>query len=453
MTPEILPDIPRTFTALAEWSACLVYILLMRKRMPRVPLIVAITLGMAGLLGIQVLASMMPLELWVVGMAMAVAGMYGFILLCADISPREAGDLVARAFVLAELVASLEWQLHVFFFRGQPESTWLIVLLVAVYVSAFPFAWWLERRHFPRDHQVPVDNRALVTAAAVAIVTFMMSNLSFVTSNTPFSGPIGPEVFYIRTLVDLCGFVVLFALRGQRLELQRGAEVEAVSMMLNHQQERYLQSKHDIDAVNSKYHDLKHYIHAIRAEADPETKAGFVDQLEDSIRGYETSALETGSPVLDTILTSKIRQAERSSVTLTCVADGAAVAFMDPMDLVTIVGNAVDNAIEATAPLPRPEQRLVRLAIYRQGEFAMLRFENFFEGTVELVNGLPRTTKARTLHHGYGLKNMRETAERYGGSLTARAEDDWFVVRTLIPIPDTSAQPSRGSQSAPGSQP
>jgi len=438
VNPEILPDIPRAFTALAEWSACMVYILLMRKRLPRVPLVLAMAGSLAALFGIHVLADAMPVEFWVPGMALAVAAMYGFIVLCADISPREAGDLVARAFVLAELVASLEWQLHVFFFHDQTGTPWQILPLAVIYASAFPLAWWLERRHFPRDQHVPITNRALVAVAAVASVTFLMSNLSFVASNTPFSSRLGPEVLYIRTLVDLCGFVMLFALRGQLLELQRSVEVAAVSMMLRNQQERYLQSKHDIDVVNSKYHDLKHYIHAIRAEADPEARAGYVDQLESSIRGYETSALETGSPVLDTILASKIRQAERSSVTLTCVADGNAVAFMDPMDLVTIVGNAIDNAIEATSSLRTPEQRLVRLAIYRQGEFAMLRFENYFEGSVDVVDGLPRTTKARALQHGYGLKNMRETAERYGGSLTARAEEDWFVVRTLIPVPEAS---------------
>lgn len=442
MTAEIIPDIPRVYTALAEWAACMVYILIMRKRLGHIPLALAMAGSLVGLILIHILADTLPLEFWVVGMMAAVAVMYGFILLCADVSRREAGDLVARAFVLAELVASLQWQLHVFFFQDQTESPWRAVPLILIYASAFPLAWWLERRHFPRDHRIPVTNRALVTVAAVAIVTFLMSNLSFVAANTPFSSRLGPEVLYIRTLVDLCGFVMLFALRGQLLELQRGVEVETVSMMLRNQQERYLQSKHDIDVVNRKYHDLKHYIHAIRAEVDPEARAGYVDQLEDSIRGYETSALETGSPVLDTILASKVRQAERFSVNLTCVADGMAVAFMDPMDLVTIVGNAIDNAIEATATLSRPEQRLVRLAIYRQGEFAMLRFENYFEGSLELVDGLPRTTKARTLHHGYGLKNMRETAERYGGSLTARAEDDWFVVRTLIPVPEHATQKS-----------
>ena len=437
---DILPDIPRIFTALAEWSACMVYILLMKKRLPRLSLALVIVAGLVLLTGLQLLAETLPLELWTLGMAMGVGAMYVLIYLCADVSLREAGDLVARAFVLAELVASLEWQLDVFFLRGEdatrPAS---IALLVGIYAIAFGTAYSAERRHFLKDHRVLVDYRTLVVTVGVAILTFMMSNLSFVKTNTPFSGPIGPEIFYIRTLVDLCGVVILFALRGQRLELQRAAEVNAVNVMLRNQRDRYLQSKHDIDAVNRKYHDLKHYIHAIRAETNPDARAGYMDQLEDSISGYETSALDTGSNVLDTLLTAKSQQADRMQITLAAVADGTAIGFVDAMDLVTLVGNALDNAIEATSSLDDPAQRLVRIAVYRQGGFAMIKVENVFRGVLQVVDGLPQTTKASSLHHGYGLKNMRETAERYGGSLTAHAEDDWFVVRVLLPSPRDQA--------------
>lgn len=433
---DILPDIPRVLTALAEWSACMVYILLMRKRLRRFPLASMCVTGLLLLIGVQLLAETLPLELWTLGMAMGVGAMYLLIYLCADVPVREAGDLVARAFVLAELVASLEWQLDVFFFRGQdatqPAS---IALFVAIYGTIFGIAYSAERRHFPRDHRLLVDDRILVVTVGVAILTFLMSNLSFVKTNTPFSGPIGPEIFYIRTLVDLCGVVILFALRGQRLELQRAADVNAVNVMLRNQRDRYLQSKHDTDVVNRKYHELKHYIHAIRAETNPDARAGYMDQLEDSISGYETSALDTGSNVLDTLLTAKSQQADRMQITLAAVADGTAIGFVDAMDLVTLVGNALDNAIEATSSLQDPAQRLVRIAVYRQGGFAMIKVENVFRGDLQMVNGLPQTTKAGSLHHGYGLKNMRETAERYGGSLTAHAEDDWFVVRVLLPSP------------------
>lgn len=434
---ELLPDIPRVFTAIAEWWACMVYILLMRKRLQTIPLIATCIAGLGLLIGVHLMVERLPIELWTLGMAAAVGSMFILIWATCDVSPMVAGDRVARAFVLAELAASLEWQLDVFFFDGRDATRpGSIALLAGLFFFGFWAAFYAERKHFPPHDRVPVDSRTLVVTIGIAVVTFLMSNMSFINTNTPFSGPVGPEIFYIRTLVDLCGFVVLFALRGQRLELQHAAEVNAVSMMLRNQRERYLQSKHDIDAVNRKYHDLKHYIHAIRAETNADVRASFIEQLEDSIRGYETSALDTGNAVLDTLLTAKMQQAERMEITLSAVADGSAIGCIEPMDLVTILGNALDNAIEATSVLEDPNQRLVRLAIFRQGGFAMIKVENVFRGSLHMVDGLPQTTKASSLHHGYGLKNMRETAEKYGGSLTASGEDDWFVLRILIPVVD-----------------
>lgn len=432
----MLPDIPRVYTGIAEWAACMVYILLIGKRMRWAPFVATATAGLGALIGVQLLAGLLPLGLWTFGMAMAVVTMFGFIMAAANVTTREAGDLLARGFVLAELVASLQWQLQAFFYDPGTRGSGPIIVLVGVYGFGFGLAYLAERGHFPREHRLPIDNRGLVGAAAIAIVTFLMSNLSFVTTSTPFSGRSGSEIFYIRTLVDLCGFVVLYALRGQRLALQRATEANAASMTMRHQQERYLQAKSEIDTVNRKYHDLKHYIHAIRAEADPGKRAAFVDQLEDSVRGYEGAMLNTGSPVLDAILTSKQQRCDNADITLTVVADGSAVVHMEPMDLVTIVGNALDNAIEAVERLTEPERRLIRVAIYRQNRLAMIIVENYFEGPVTFRDGLPQTTKANALQHGYGVRNMRDTAQQSGGSLTARAENGWFSVRALIPLPD-----------------
>lgn len=435
MIADSLPDIPRFLTGIAEWAACLVYIMLMRQRFGRWVTVALCVGALPVLIGVQLLVAELPIGLWTLGMVMSAGTMYAFIFLTAQARPREVGDLTARAFVLAELVASLEWQLHVFFFGPDARLSLEIIMMLGIYLPVFLGAHAAERRHFPRDHPLPVDGRTLISVVAIAVVTFLMSNLSFVTTATPFSGRLDAEVFYIRTLVDLCGFVVLFALRGQRLELHRAQEVQTVSMMLSNQRERYLQSKHDIDEVNRKYHDLKHYIHAIRAEEDAGARARYMDKLEESIKGYERTALDTGNPVLDTMLTAKGQQADRYRITMTIVADGTAVSFLDAMDLVTIIGNALDNAIEAVAQLPDAEQRLIRVAIYRQEALTMVRVENYFAGNLRTVQGLPTTTKGDARHHGYGLKNMRDTAERYGGSMTARVEDGWFVLRVLLPQP------------------
>ncbi len=71
MISDLLPDIPRAFTALAELSACLVYVLLIRKRLPRWRLVAALATGLGLLWGVQEAAGRFPIALWTLGMALA----------------------------------------------------------------------------------------------------------------------------------------------------------------------------------------------------------------------------------------------------------------------------------------------------------------------------------------------------------------------------------------------
>ena len=68
----------------------------------------------------------------------------------------------------------------------------------------------------------------------------------------------------------------------------------------------------------------------------------------------------------------------------------------------------------------------------------MLRFENYFEGDVTFAGDLPVTSKADGRNHGFGTRNMRRVADTWSGSLTMEAEDGWFVVRALLPVPTTT---------------
>ena len=66
------------------------------------------------------------------------------------------------------------------------------------------------------------------------------------------------------------------------------------------------------------------------------------------------------------------------------------------------------------------------------------RFENYCEGSLNFSEGLPVTTKEDRNFHGYGLKSIRYVAKKYGGTVTARMEKQWFVLQLLFPRP---AQP------------
>lgn len=432
---DVLPDIPRLATALAEWLACMVYVIVLPKRFGTKGTVVVLAAGLVALVGVQLMADRLPIALWTLGMVLAVAVMGALVAVSARITWPDVGYVTARAFVLAELVASLEWQVHTFYFHPEPgvETLWPAVFLVVIYLVCFGGAHLLERRHFSEREGPDVGPRTLLVALAIAAITFALSNLSFVTPHTPFSGEISIEVFYIRTLVDLCGYIALYAVHEQLRKARADLEVSAMDALVRAQRDQYLQSKTDEERVRRIYHDLKHQVAVIRGELDPARRSGYLDGLEASINVYG-QRFNTGNPVVDTVLTSKANSCAENEISLTCMVDSVQLDSVEALDVATLLGNALDNAIESVLRLDDPDKRLIRVAIFQQGSFAVMRFDNYFDGELKFADGQLATRKADPFTHGLGLKSIRQIAEKYGGEATVTAGEKWFTLAVLLSV-------------------
>ncbi|WOF23555.1 GHKL domain-containing protein [Microbacterium betulae] len=427
---EAVTDIPRLFTALAEWGACVVYIVIVRRRMRWLPSVAVAAAGLAALVAVQTWAGTLPLALWIPGMLAGALTMFALVFASLRIPAVTAGYLTARAFVLAELAASLHWQLDRFYLADSgalPQT----LFFGTVYALVLALAWVAERRHLPRGAHVEIGWRDLVGALAIAAVTFGISNLSFTNASTPFSSRLGPEILYIRTLVDLCGYIALYVQHEIRREMRTRRDAEAMSRLLQSQHDQYEISRRAIDEVNRKHHDMKHHLDALRAETDPRTRARMLDDLEGSIRDYGAQ-VRTGNRVLDAVLTAKRMRAREDGVEVSYVVDGGLLDFMDPLDVTSVLGNALDNAIEATRRVPDADERLVRVALFAQDGFVMLRVENTFDGVVRRADDRIVSRKDET-GHGYGLRNIEAAVEKYGGSVSIGADERWFSLRALFP--------------------
>lgn len=432
MITDALPDIPRSLTALAEWGACVVYVVLLARGWSWLRLALGLPVGLGLLMLVQWVAGELPLALWTVGMLIAIAAMFGMLWFALRLPLIATLFLTARALILAEFVASLQWQLHSFF-EAQSNPVVETILAIVIYGGCFALAALAESRHLQRGSRLDVTARALLATAAIAALTFFVSNISFVIPNTPFSGRLGLEVFYIRTLVDLCGYVALYAQQEQRMQLQARSENAAVSSLLRSQHEQYLQSKRTIEQVNRKYHDMKNQIDVIRSEPDAVRREAYLDELEESIHDF-AGQRRTGNSVLDILLTAKGAYCTEQGIELSCVADGSLLDFMSVVDVTSIFGNALDNAIESSMRVADREKRLIRVAVFAQNDLLMIRIENSFDGRLRMVEGRPTTLKPDRARHGYGLKNIQSAAEKYGGTATFDAKQSWFSLRILIPL-------------------
>lgn len=422
-----LPDIPRLYTALAEVLAVLVYAQAAPPRAAK-PVTYVATAGWAAVLGVFLqLTGSVPLAWWLPCMVAAIAWLYLYLWGTREMNLLEAGYGCARAFILAELAASVEWQLHCVLWPQQRATAPLsVLLLAAVYTAVYGFLYWFERRH-AAPTRLTITAAATLMAVVMAVTAFAVSNLSFISDNGVTMSVI--SIFYIRTLVDMAGVLILTVQHEQLREAALHSELTAMDNVLRRQYEQYRQSKENIRLINRRYHELKMQIAAIRAERDQAKQDAALAEMESGIRQYEAEN-KTGNPVLDTLLTAKTLYCQQHGINLTCVADGTLLHFLTTGEICTIVGTVLDNATESVLTEPDPEKRLIRAAIYAQNGFVMLRFENYCADPVELgPDGLP----ARSSHGGYDLKSVRAAAEAHGGTLTLHWENEWFTVRILLP--------------------
>lgn len=437
-----LRNIPPIWTASFHWLSCLLYVgLLPRRRGRRQEAAAALALLAVQLPYMRVIA---PLDGLVFNLGMA--GFAGLTLLpFVLLSKGDArGHLYycARAFILGGFTVSLAWQLYSYYsprLEGL-RSFWAeAAFMLAVGGVVYAAAWLLERSRRREMGEMSITRPAYVGAVAIAFVIYILSSLSYSTVETPFAATAEADAFSLRTIAYLGGVAILYAYHLQLCELYTIQEVNALQNVVDLQYANYRQSQESIDLVNRKYHDLKHQITALRADLGRPQKLDCLDQLERDIRVYESRS-ETGNKVLDAILTAKSAHCLDRGITLTCLADGAVLDFMGVVEVSALFGNALDNAIEGVDKLSDPEQRLIRLSVTRQRGFLCVKVENRCVDGLVIDGELPRTTKADISLHGYGLKSIRATAEKYGGSVTVQAEQGWFTLGIVIPIPPGAVQ-------------
>lgn len=428
-----VPDIPKIYTALAEWFSCCVFVLALEKRYKKCYTICVLLPFLPVFCVLQYYIGVWPVVVWIPSMVAAMILIYLCIFSCCKVNWKMAMVCFATAFMIAEFSASFEWQIYSYVMgRGHDERVIELIFLVLFYSILFALAYFLEYRYFSGEIRGDVSLKEALSSVIMAIAVFLISNISYVYPDTPFSSSLPGGLFYIRTLVDFSGLLILFLQRDRWRELSMQKEMEAVNAILRRQYEQYNLSKENIEIINRKYHDLKHQIAVVRAERNSDKREQYLQEMENDIKMYEAQN-KTGNKVLDTILTGKHLYCVQHEINFTCVADGMLLDFMNLMDICTIFGNALDNAIECVEKIGDKSKRLIRTAVYSQSKFLIIRFENYTELELTTKDSLPITTKKDRQYHGYGLKSIRSTVEKYGGSMTVNVKDNWFILRLLIP--------------------
>lgn len=437
MYESVTEYFPRLHTAIAEWLACVAWVCPLRMSGLRGRAVTADALLLCSLLVTFAVMEWQQAQgsLWMALMALGMGLM--LLRICARYRLRAAALYIwAHAFLLAELAASIEWQINYYLLGSGVISAvgQTYICMTGVYALLFGALLMLRRRMEGRAETV-VTMREALSAAGIAIGAFMISNVQFAFRDNLFFASSGDGVLYARTLVDIGAVIMLYANDEQRKEMALRYELDAMTRLLQRQYEQYQQFEANNEAMHRVYHDLKHQIAYLESETDGTKRMASLREMKEIIRTNESKVV-TGNSVLDTLLTSKSLICAKEGILMTCFADASRIGFIDVMDVCSIFGNTIDNAIECERKVTEPDDKIIKVQVDVRGAFLLIRIDNFCESPVSFEGDTPVTTKEDKQMHGYGLKSVRRSVEKYQGHINVEQDGGWFTVTILIPLPE-----------------
>lgn len=183
------------------------------------------------------------------------------------------------------------------------------------------------------------------------------------------------------------------------------------------------------EKVRGLYHDMKNHLLLLERQDSQEARQMAVD-LRRQIADYE-DYVRTGNDFLDIILRDKARVAKEKQIDFSAAVCFTQGSFLEPMDISTIFGNALDNALEASLALP-PERRLVTVKADCVRDMLSVVIEN---NCLPDKAGYDKTSKGDDFLHGFGIRNIRKTVEKYDGQCLISQENGLFRMKLLLPLP------------------
>lgn len=264
----------------------------------------------------------------------------------------------------------------------------------------------------------------IVVAAFIAVVTLSQQTIL----------PIADDILDMWTIlaVVLMMSVLIF-------NMNRQYEVEKELARLKTEQaellERDYTALNNAYAVNAKlFHDFHNHIGILRkllSHTKLEEAMQYLDELKAPLQEM-TETVWTGDETVDYMINSKAVTAKERNIQYQAQVEFPRHTNLRSVDLCAVLGNLLDNALEAAGQVSEKEERFIRLTIRRINQMLIIKVENSFSNPPISQDGVLTTSKVKNGLHGWGLKSAQTAAEKYDGTVQTSYKDNVFkAVATL----------------------
>jgi hypothetical protein len=203
---------------------------------------------------------------------------------------------------------------------------------------------------------------------------------------------------------------------------------ELTELKLEFQKDYYQLLEEHQQEIESLYHDIKKHVSAVKELHDKDFKTEaeqYVSKLENKIIDIP-KVLRTSDSVVNALIMNELRKAKNKNIEVRLDINFSKAINIEPIDLCVLIGNTLDNAIEACLALPNESDRIIDLRILQDGCLILIDIKNPYDPAVIKISQNNRK-------RGYGLKNVRKVVQKYRGDIEIMNTDNVFHISIIIP--------------------
>ena len=275
-----------------------------------------------------------------------------------------------------------------------------------------------------RNKNVPFSK--MQYAAVFVMFAYSFVNMAVVVMS---KGTVDYLVVFDLMCLVLVDLFLLYAMKIMNEKEYLEYEISALEQQAKMQYGYYLRQEQRYHATVRVLHDVDKHTKAMEqlySGGNVQAAMEYSGQISGMLKPL-IPVRYTGNPILDILLSDKAEALREKEIRFETKVDHIVLDFVEPIDITTIFGNLLDNAVESCMEVRQDKHIFIKISSYHQ--MVSVRIENSSD-PVRWKNGQPVSGKGKG--RGIGLLNVRRSIEKYDGSMKLKYEDGLFIVELFL---------------------
>lgn len=309
-------------------------------------------------------------------------------------------------------------------FELMMETGTIRIIYTVINKSLQVFLFFLLGAQYEKIRQFDKRYLGILLGITTSCYIIMSILLSLIMTDSLFVMQIAIVVSWIFIMSCLVAIITIISIHSKYIKKER--ETVMISLTNELMERNYQQLHKNQRLIEKQVHDFTNHLKTLKGMLDKDIEAEqYVCKLL-AITYRESKLCHSGCDVIDAIINCKISEATAGYIAFTYKVQLPEPIHISSVDICAVLSNQIDNALEACADIPNQQERFVQVTLWQKETFLFFKVVNSV-----LVNpfiaGNTLISKKKGSGHGLGLINIRDTVEKYDGTLDNQFSGNQFI--------------------------